>query len=385
MLSDSDTSDSDSGIRFKTDSTRNLSHHRHHHNSNSSTAAVKSLASSSGSSSTNRNHHHSRDYHSRRSPSNERSSRHRSSNDRSSHNSRSSYNEKDREHSKKPQSRSRSKSRDKVKERERCNYKDPQPVQSSQKSDRDREREKEREKDNKIKQEIKKNKHKKSKKEKEVSNDDNKEPNLVVKSANNICKPNSSSINEEDTFGPMLPPPVIVNANPMSDNSSIISDSEHETDLFGPALPPSVIITSSANAANKPDVITEPKKSIGPTIPENIHEEILLNLQQSSGTFTESVDMNAEDISDEEDESDFVVGPLPFGVESKTNLELEKRALELKITKLNNLTNSEDNDKDLSKIREEWMLELPEVKSVTGLGLQARQFRAKAGPDFSDR
>lgn len=35
--------------------------------------------------------------------------------------------------------------------------------------------------------------------------------------------------------------------------------------------------------------------------------------------------------------------------------------------------------------REEWMMELPEVKKVTDLGLGARQFRASEGPDFSDR
>lgn len=35
--------------------------------------------------------------------------------------------------------------------------------------------------------------------------------------------------------------------------------------------------------------------------------------------------------------------------------------------------------------REEWMIELPEVKKVTDLGLGARTFRTSEGPDFSDR
>jgi hypothetical protein len=35
--------------------------------------------------------------------------------------------------------------------------------------------------------------------------------------------------------------------------------------------------------------------------------------------------------------------------------------------------------------RESWMMELPSNKLSMNLGLQARSFRAKAGPDLSDR
>lgn len=37
-----------------------------------------------------------------------------------------------------------------------------------------------------------------------------------------------------------------------------------------------------------------------------------------------------------------------------------------------------------AKSREQWMLELPEAKAKY-LGLEARNFRAKEGPDMSDR
>lgn len=80
--------------------------------------------------------------------------------------------------------------------------------------------------------------------------------------------------------------------------------------------------------------------------------------------------------SDEEMLDDNVVGPLP-GV---SNLELEERALEMKLGHVPTSGKADTGG------REEWMTELPRVKSVAELGLgAARQFRARDRPDFSDR
>lgn len=65
-----------------------------------------------------------------------------------------------------------------------------------------------------------------------------------------------------------------------------------------------------------------------------------------------------------------------------TNTALEQRALELKLGKV---TKSEFKEAQQEKAREEWMIELPQVKTVTDLGLGARQFLTKERPDFSDR
>lgn len=77
------------------------------------------------------------------------------------------------------------------------------------------------------------------------------------------------------------------------------------------------------------------------------------------------------------------IGPLPAGTESKlseAHQRLEERALDMKIRKLDGHSLQQTN----AKSREQWMLELPEGKAKY-LGLEARSFRAKEGPDMSDR
>lgn len=77
------------------------------------------------------------------------------------------------------------------------------------------------------------------------------------------------------------------------------------------------------------------------------------------------------------------IGPLPAGTESKwseAHQQLEERALNMKIRKLDGHSLQQTN----AKSREQWMLELPEAKAKY-LGLEARSFRAKEGPDMSDR
>lgn len=84
----------------------------------------------------------------------------------------------------------------------------------------------------------------------------------------------------------------------------------------------------------------------------------------------------------ESSEEDDGIGPLPANSEirSEAHQRLEERALDMKIRKLDGHSmHSSD-----VKSREEWMLKLPEGKAKY-LGLEARSFRAKAGPDMSDR
>lgn len=85
----------------------------------------------------------------------------------------------------------------------------------------------------------------------------------------------------------------------------------------------------------------------------------------------------------ESSDEDIGIGPLPSGSEGKwseAHQRLEERALDIKIRKLDGHTLEKSNVKS----REEWMLELPEGKAKY-LGLEARSFRAKEGPDMSDR
>lgn len=83
--------------------------------------------------------------------------------------------------------------------------------------------------------------------------------------------------------------------------------------------------------------------------------------------------------SSEEDEG---IGPIPAGSEkwSDVHQRLEERALDMKIRRLD----GHSLHKSDTRSREQWMLELPEGKAKY-LGLEARSFRAREGPDMSDR
>lgn len=83
----------------------------------------------------------------------------------------------------------------------------------------------------------------------------------------------------------------------------------------------------------------------------------------------------------ESSDEDSGIGPLPAGSEEKwsdAHRRLEERALDIKIKNL------DGHSEPKVKSREQWMLELPEGKAKY-IGLEARSFRAKEGPDMSDR
>lgn len=88
-----------------------------------------------------------------------------------------------------------------------------------------------------------------------------------------------------------------------------------------------------------------------------------------------------EVIKYESSDDDGGIGPLPVGSEEKwsdAHRRLEERALDIKIKNL------DGSSAPKVKSREKWMLELPEGKAKY-IGLEARSFRAKEGPDMSDR
>ncbi|XP_013167090.1 PREDICTED: GPALPP motifs-containing protein 1 [Papilio xuthus] len=149
-----------------------------------------------------------------------------------------------------------------------------------------------------------------------------------------------------------------------------------QSGVCGPALPPHLekrCDKSSSPGTEGPALpphLSKKPRHLGPSIPSNMRK--VLEEKSQEITHYESLD---EDIS--------IVGPLPVGAEDKwTNAHksLEERALDMKIKKLDGHTL---NKVDV-KSREQWMLELPEGKTKY-LGLEARTFRAKEGPDMSDR
>uniref|UniRef100_A0A1E1W792 DUF3752 domain-containing protein n=1 Tax=Pectinophora gossypiella TaxID=13191 RepID=A0A1E1W792_PECGO len=126
-------------------------------------------------------------------------------------------------------------------------------------------------------------------------------------------------------------------------------------DIEGPALPP--------------HLKDKPSKSIGPSIPENMRKVL--------------AEQDPDEVKYVSSDEDTGIGPLPTGLEDKwsdAHKRLEERALDMKIKKLDGHSLQSTD----AKSREQWMLELPEAKAKY-LGLEARSFRAKEGPDMSDR
>lgn len=396
MISDQDSTDSEDGIRFKTTSTR-----------------IHQIGSSASSSQNNkRNDESSTSRHDSRRPERNRSRdrvNNRSNNDdrnrKSDRRSPVSYNRSD----KYRRSRSKSDDRYRKKSNDRSNRRSDRSFDQSDNrrsksgggSERDRKarddsrdkkiKEEELEKARKIKEEEELEKSRKLKEELErkireetelenerkkikekleirrsisVSSDLNSPTkNKKVKhkkhkrskddeqsSSPKIIKENTpkKSDGDFDLFGPMCPP-------------HLANKKETDEIAVGPALPPHLLKSKSEIPETSSNNY---KKVIGPTLPTNF---------ESFNSET-----NLEPISDEEDYD--IVGPLPDGApKNKTYYELEKRALELKLASLGG------NEDDKKSGREEWMVELPQVKKVANLGLTARQFRAKAGPDMSDR
>lgn len=158
---------------------------------------------------------------------------------------------------------------------------------------------------------------------------------------------------------PILPPHLKIKAKSKSSKSESEDDASPDEDFYGPKPPPKPSTLPQTSISNE-------AKYVGPTLPP---AHILSKLQESAPE-PDSYLSSSED--------DDMIGPLPGG----SNFELEKRAIELKMSKISGESSTSNTE---TSGREEWMLELPKINSVAGMGLAARQFRANDRPDFSDR
>lgn len=182
----------------------------------------------------------------------------------------------------------------------------------------------------------------------------------------------SKSLHENVSFGPALPPP------PVETKANVIVEKQY----VGPELPPGFKLNSRHSSSDDVEM-EEPRQNIGPQIPKNILEQI--QLQSADVDITEHSFDKVSSSEEEDDDCSFAIGPMPAGSTTLTaaQLELEKRALEIKIKKLDDAEGG--SSRKLGDDREEWMIELPEIRRVADLGLGARQFRTKERPDFDDR
>ncbi|XP_034664941.1 GPALPP motifs-containing protein 1 [Drosophila subobscura] len=155
---------------------------------------------------------------------------------------------------------------------------------------------------------------------------------------------------------------------------------EEELPQALPALKP--IISASLPPA------AEPEGAFGAPLPPHLRQEVQTEPPQMIGPVLPSALLQAaEESAGEEDDADDdmsgTFGPLP----NATQVELEERALALKLSVLQGGgLGPATNDKDG---REEWMLELPDVGLKGGLAalnnLKRTFHQGKERPDFSDR
>lgn len=203
------------------------------------------------------------------------------------------------------------------------------------------------------------------------TNDDEDRPSVSSRSSSATADRSETSrnrdveiLNPDDSFdasvcGPALPP-------------HMVQTTPQPTDEAEPVLPhSSPTIGSPPQQSQSPE--SKKQRVIGPVLPSNIDLEAAASALPPDAV---------SDISDTEDIDFDIVGPLPPGLsKSDAHLELERRALELKLAQLND----SDDDDGNEPVREEWMTALPAVRKVANMGLVARQFKAKAGPEIGDR
>ncbi|XP_058800419.1 GPALPP motifs-containing protein 1 [Phymastichus coffea] len=170
--------------------------------------------------------------------------------------------------------------------------------------------------------------------------------------------------NESQSIGPALPSHLLASRQANEDDEKIETDEasnkedSEEEDTFGPPLPPNL----------------QKRKVIGPVLLDNF-------VLGETPIHVSTLSPNSKNDEDSDDDGE-VVGPLPPdhpAARSQAKMLLEYRALQIQ-AKFKDKTAPEE------KKREEWMTELPPAHAIAlGLGSIPRTFRTKEGPDMSDR
>ncbi|KAK0180197.1 hypothetical protein PV327_005866 [Microctonus hyperodae] len=188
--------------------------------------------------------------------------------------------------------------------------------------------------------------------------------------------------NEVFSYGPQLPP---------SENEILQKKLNKELiqpRIIGPSLPNEYRKYISPD--DNENGMNDEEDTFGPALPphlQNTKSEVLKIVETFSSNKSRDDNNDRMDIDniladDEDDIDDFeAIGPLPVdhpGIKSdRIQQQLEYRARLIK-EELAEIDNCE------SKKREEWMIELPDIQTAN-LGLAPRKFRSRPGPDMSDR
>nr|XP_040225508.2 GPALPP motifs-containing protein 1 [Anopheles coluzzii] len=326
-MSDSDTTDSDCGVRYKTTTTR----HKH-----SSTA-----------------------------PSSSRNHSERSSYREDHHSSSSRYSDRRRYR------RSRSKSPDRSRRRRRSRSTDSSSRARSKNYDVKRS-----------------SKHDDSPRKEAVREKKGEMLDISVSSVSSQDEQSEQQHGTENNtstecFGPALPPSTLTKTSNMEHEAP--DATRNPDDMIGPALPPH-LLNRQVNHTDEP-AVTELRR-IGPTLPPGYNcpkasDNEHVSSESELSPFSEPEEEEEEDAEEIED----TIGPLPGTSGSRANVELEQRALELKIRQMEEAAAfaNGSGSSTMPKAREDWMLELPDIRKISDMGLGARQFRTREKLEIGDR
>lgn len=391
VLSDSESSDSDTGRRFKTEATRarNDFSVKKHNDSFSATNARKDYRRYSKSRSRSRSHSRSRDRNVRkRSRSRDRTHRRHDKYE----NPEKSSKRRDSREQKHSESRSRDKDKDKEKEKEKEKEKD----RSSHHSSSSKSSEKHKNDSSQKKSHSKSGSHetnssKQKSQSRERTSDSSDKSKRHKRSKEKIHEDNSkkSTGNSEhrrsiDKQLEMADSAIGPNHDTHDSNDDNNGKAETETNVeeslvCGPSLPPHMMGSDQKVDAMETKS-TKPEKTYGPSLPSDFATNSKYEYKNDSTIVDVS---DNEDDDDDDDDDNELIGPVLDHISNKSEayLELEKRALEIKLAKLS----EREKKNDSIRGREEWMTELPELRTVTDLGLTARQFRTKERDEIKDR
>ncbi|XP_050098481.1 GPALPP motifs-containing protein 1 [Anopheles aquasalis] len=186
-----------------------------------------------------------------------------------------------------------------------------------------------------------------------------------------------------ECFGPALPPAL---AQPSKSEKR--ETEEPAKGVIGPALPPHLLARKTEHQDEEREEKTD-RGAIGPALPPGMklpeaqpsHDHATSDSELSP--FSEPEQDDEPDGDDGED--DEMIGPLPGTSGSRANVELEQRALEMKIRQIETAATGANGDREQPKAREDWMLELPDIRKISDMGLGARQFRTREKQEIGDR
>lgn len=402
VLSDSESSDSDTGRRFKTESTRAREDFSINKKRNDGLSSSSSRRENRRYRSRSRSRSKSRSrerYTRKRSRSREKSHRNYERNENIDAKSSKRHGSRERKQNDKDKSRMRGKDRDndKIRDRERDRDRD-----KDKERDRDKERSSHQSSSSKSSEKYRSSSSHKMPHSKRSNSEDNtcQNSNTAIDTTEKYNKHKKDKEKHRDECSKKSTDNDHKKSNDKQSESIELSSHKrnaniHQTPerngnlevheeikehlMCGPSLPPHMMKMETNNDALSPNVPTKSSvKTYGPSLPR----DFIINSEHDVDEIAKNQLANYNGVSESDGEE--IIGPVLDHIANKSEayLELEKRALELKLAKLNEY---EKKDGDSIREREEWMTELPELRSIAGLGLTARQFRTKERDEIKDR